>query len=65
MPVTSDRDMVRVYEMHAAKWHAHALTLDKTNPDAAWHVRDYAQHCETMAEIFRQNALEAEFEQGF
>jgi hypothetical protein len=51
--------MVKIYEMGAAKWHAHADTLDKTNPDAAFHVRDYAQHCDTMAEIFRLKHSEA------
>jgi hypothetical protein len=61
----SNLEMVEIYEAHAAKWHAHADTLDKTNPEAAFHVRDYAQHCATMAEMFRQDALESEFEQGF
>lgn len=46
-------EMVEIYTVAAAKWHAHAATLDATNAEAAYHVRDYAQHCETMAEIFR------------
>jgi hypothetical protein len=53
MRETTDLEMVAIYEAHAAKWFAHALTLDKDNPAAAFHVRDYAQHCSTMAEIFR------------
>jgi hypothetical protein len=62
--VTSNRDMVKVYEMHAAKWFAHAATLDPANPETGV-VLDYAQHCETMAEMFRQDALEKEFERGY
>lgn len=53
MGEATDLEMVAIYEAHAAKWFAHALTLDKENPEAAFHVRDYAQHCSTMAEIFR------------
>jgi hypothetical protein len=64
MRVATDREMVAIYEAHAAKWFAHAATLDPTNPETAV-VLDYAQHCETMAEMFRQDALEKEFERGY
>jgi hypothetical protein len=65
MEKTTKREMVAIYEAHAAKWFRHALTLDKSEPEAAFHVRDYAQHCATMAEMFRQDALESEFIGGF
>jgi hypothetical protein len=49
----SDLEIAEHYEQQAAKWFAHALTLDKTCPDGAFQTRDYAQHCVTMAEILR------------
>jgi len=56
--MSSNLELAKLYERQAAMWEAHACTLDKTNPDAAFHVRDYAQHCSTMAEMFRQDYLE-------
>jgi hypothetical protein len=65
MGTATNREMVEVYEAHAAKWFECARTMAKDNPEAVASVLDYAQHCATMAEMFRQDALEAEFEQGY
>jgi hypothetical protein len=56
----SNLEIAELYERQALHWEAEACKLDKENPEAAFHVRDYGQHCKTMAVMLRQDALEEE-----
>jgi hypothetical protein len=53
-PTYTEEDVAH-FEAHAARWEKVALDSD---PDTAFHCRDYAAHLRTLAECVRMDMLE-------
>jgi hypothetical protein len=56
-PTYTDEEILASTEAHAAHWESVANISD---PDTAFHCRDYAKHLRTIAECLRMDMLERE-----
>jgi hypothetical protein len=54
-PTFTDEEILASTEAHAAHWEKVAMESD---PDTAFHCRDYAAHLRTLAECLRMDLLE-------
>lgn len=62
MRAATNLEMVAIYEAQAAEWFDAAV--NEADPMAAFCIRDYAQHCQTMAEMFRLKHSDELIENG-
>ena len=60
-PTYTDEEILASTEAHAAHWENEALYSD---PDVAFHCRDYAKHLRTIAECLRLDMLEKEVQRA-
>jgi hypothetical protein len=58
-PTFTDEEILASTEAHAAHWERVAKISD---PDTAFHCRDYAQHLRTIAECLRMDMLETQID---
>jgi hypothetical protein len=59
LPTYTAEEILASTEAHAAHWENEARDSD---PDTAFHCRDYAKHLRTIAECLRMDVLERDVE---